>query len=521
VKPSIFNVYVPELADALRQCLLSSDVRHQDLAGSAIKQLRLKYPIDWGDAGRWTAIADPAGARKGLDEVEPILADPLLTELLARTVNVDRELELFLTGVRRALLLAELGAGVASGTITGFMSALAQQAHNNEYVFWCSDEEQRILDDLRHRATVEAEDSGAPGAALESLLLRIAMYASIDELAGAERWAGWPVEAWSPALRPIVQRQLLERAEERELARRIPVLREATDHVSRAVQALYERNPYPRWLSLPSRRALTLAERQRRITPGVRLPPALDDPEPRILIAGCGTGEQAISVARLCPAARVLAVDLSRRSLAYAARMARRLGAPNVEFLQADLLDLGTLEPRFAVIECMGVLHHMRQPARGLQVLVGLLAEQGLIRLGLYSRLARRYLVAARERFRALGREVSDDDVRRFRRELLRTGQPTELRRLESVLDFYSLSECRDLLFHVHEQRFTTGDLSDLVRQASLEFVGFEIGDENVRSAYLAEYPDDSALRNLAQWGRFEERHPDTFLGMYQFWCRK
>ena len=57
-----------------------------------------------------------------------------------------------------------------------------------------------------------------------------------------------------------------------------------------------------------------------------------------VLIAGCGTGQQAVQAALAYgPQARVLAIDLSAASLAYAARMAERFGARNVAFAQADL----------------------------------------------------------------------------------------------------------------------------------------------------------------------------------------
>ena len=45
-----------------------------------------------------------------------------------------------------------------------------------------------------------------------------------------------------------------------------------------------------------------------------------------MLIAGCGTGQHAIETAQRFPAARVLAIDLSLTSLAYALRKTREIG---------------------------------------------------------------------------------------------------------------------------------------------------------------------------------------------------
>ncbi len=70
-----------------------------------------------------------------------------------------------------------------------------------------------------------------------------------------------------------------------------------------------------------------------------------------MLIAGCGTGQQAIETAPRYSGARTLAVDLSLTSLAYALRKTRELGVPNLEYAQADILKLGAIGRTFDVIE--------------------------------------------------------------------------------------------------------------------------------------------------------------------------
>src|SRR5205814_5471700 len=104
-----------------------------------------------------------------------------------------------------------------------------------------------------------------------------------------------------------------------------------------------------------------------------------------ILIAGCGTGRHPIQVARAYPDVEILAVDLSLASLAYAARMTELLGISNIIYRQADILKLGDLDQRFAVVECSGVLHHLDDPLVGWRVLVKLLESDGLMRISLYS----------------------------------------------------------------------------------------------------------------------------------------
>src|SRR3989338_8516117 len=68
-------------------------------------------------------------------------------------------------------------------------------------------------------------------------------------------------------------------------------------------------------------------------------------------------------------------------------------GLTSVEYAQADLLKLGSLERSFDVIESVGVLHHLADPWAGWQVLLSLLHPGGFMELGFYSAAARRNIV--------------------------------------------------------------------------------------------------------------------------------
>jgi ubiquinone/menaquinone biosynthesis C-methylase UbiE len=93
---------------------------------------------------------------------------------------------------------------------------------------------------------------------------------------------------------------------------------------------------------------------------------------PEILVAGCGTGQNALNTALRFSNARVLAVDLSLSSLSYAMRKTKELKLSNIEYAQADIMELGSFERRFDLIECSGVLHHLGDPLAGWRMLVDL-----------------------------------------------------------------------------------------------------------------------------------------------------
>jgi hypothetical protein len=86
--------------------------------------------------------------------------------------------------------------------------------------------------------------------------------------------------------------------------------------------------------------------------------------------------------------------------------------------------------------------------------------------------------------------------------------------------DFYSMSGCRDLLFHVQEHQFDINQLSLVFKSLNLEFLGFLLPEPTVQ-IYKARFPDDNYMIDLEKWRLFEEENPDTFRSMYQFYVRK
>ena len=85
--------------------------------------------------------------------------------------------------------------------------------------------------------------------------------------------------------------------------------------------------------------------------------------------------------------------------------------------------------------------------------------------------------------------------------------------------DLYSLSELKDLLFHVQEHRFTIPQLKQCVEELGLKFCGFE-ADKIVSHFKLANADADDPY-NLDKWKAYEEANPSAFVVMYQFWCQK
>jgi tetratricopeptide (TPR) repeat protein/2-polyprenyl-3-methyl-5-hydroxy-6-metoxy-1,4-benzoquinol methylase len=434
----------------------------------------------------------------------PLAEDALLLALLTSAPNIDIALERFLTMLRGAML-RELAHNPAGSQAEHFAAALAQQCFINEYVFLPGEGELAAAKALAETADI------AP-----MQLLLVAAYIPLHSLADAEKLLE---RSWPAPVEAVLTQQLREPLQEQRLRADIPRLTGIENPVSRAVQNQYEENPYPRWVRpapevpntianfLSSKFPLAGFER-----PGPR---ALKD----ILIAGCGTGQCSIAKAQRFGAKHMLAVDLSLASLGYARRKSEELCLP-ITFAQADILELGTSGRQFDLIESLGVLHHLADPFAGWRALLSLLRPGGFMLLGLYSEMARRPVIAARALIKE--RELGDsaDDIRGFRQYLIRNGDPQAYASVLESEDFFSLSACRDLLFHVQEQRMTLAAIAGFIQSHDLNLLGFELEDA-LLAQYHQRFPLDRAATNLACWEAFEADHPGLFGGMYIFWVQK
>jgi len=448
-----------------------------------------------------------------------LAVDPLFLTLLESTLVADPEIELFLTFVRRAMLAYATQDAVAepeeNSDRFAFFCALADQSFTNEYAHAETAEETDCVEQL----CVEVAGRIRNGAPVRPLhIVAIACYRPLHAVETAENLlrGGWP-----DSLEALITRQIREPMAEVALRAEIPELTAIDDKVSMAVQAQYEENPYPRWVKVP----IALEARPLEVVFREHFPEIDVDADDRaehtdILVAGCGTGQHPINTARRFKNARVLAVDLSLTSLGYAMRKTRELGLGNIDYARADILELGTIQRRFDVIESVGVLHHLADPMVGWRILTSLLRPGGFMRVGLYSHFARQWVVAAREFIAQADYTASSADIRRCRQAIHALDDGEDIKKAVRQLDFYSVSTCRDLLFHVQEHRFTLLEIDSALQELGLEFLGFETHPVAHRR-FRAMFPKEANVPSLNLWHLLESENPDVFMGMYQFWVRR
>ena len=145
------------------------------------------------------------------------------------------------------------------------------------------------------------------------------------------------------------------------------------------------------------------------------------------------------------------------------------------------------------------------------------------MKIGLYSEIARQHIVLGRSLIAKKGYSTSSEDIRRSRQDIMAMAAHgnTQMAKICDLNDFFSTSECRDLLFHVQEYRFTLPEIEEALKSLNLKFLGFEMRNRNVEKKFKESHANNSALAALSLWHKFELDNPDTFISMYQFWCKK
>jgi SAM-dependent methyltransferase len=506
----------PDIRSLVAAALTEPWARPASLADAAIRLVKANTVV----ANSIARINDPAtkeitaASLFGAFGLTVLARDELLRALLQSTPICDPQLERLLTTLRFLLLQAAGEPKPLDPDLVALYSALAKQCYINDYVFAVSP----IEEELVSRACAAVANAVNAGVAIYPLVpVAIAAYRPLHTLPSAEQLLRTPVPM---PIAAVFDQQIREPVEEQKIRAALPKLTPIVDEISEQVQRQYESNPYPTWVKLGpvgnAKRIFAAVLERFLETDG-------DRNRLQILVAGSGTGQHSIETALSYPdGAQVLAIDLSSASLAYAVRKTREAGVTNIEYAQADILKLGSIDRSFDVIESSGVLHHLGDPLEGWRVLNSLLRPGGLMRLGFYSKRARRHINAMRDLISKGGYQPTPDGIRLARQTIIARAATDEAAAwIARSPDFYSVSACRDLLFHVQEHQFTIPQIGDFLAANDLQFIAFDVIQPQIREAYRQKFPQDPTATDLKCWDEFEAEHPHLFGGMYQFWIKK
>ena len=202
------------------------------------------------------------------------------------------------------------------------------------------------------------------------------------------------------------------------------------------------------------------------------------------MVAGCGAN-QAACFAFTNPSAKVVGVDVSQPSLDHQQYLKDKHGLKNLELHLLPIEELSALGLDFDLVVCIGVLHHLADPAKGMQALAGCLRRDGVASVMLYGRYGRIGVDLLASVFGELGLGQDDSSVQVVQEtvSVLPAEQPV-WSYLKNSTDLNADTSVVDTFLHGRQRCYTVTECIDLVTSAGLVFQ-----DWHFKSLY---YPQES-----------------------------
>ncbi len=436
-----------------------------------------------------------------------IINEKLFQLIVKKCLITDLNLEFYLTKIRKKLLKKFL-----SNTdnqffmkIYKFLIVFAEQKFFCEFIYHVTDEEKKLLKKLENK--IKKKDD-----ICELSILLISLYKPLNKCNYLQKKLVNYISK-SNEFKEFLKYVFHDPHTDKQASISMKSMSNFSNKTSQLMKRQYEENPFPRWrFTLRPIKGNDINEFTNRYSDTFFK-------KPEILIAGCGTGQQAMAWSAYKDS-KIYAVDLSSESLAYAIRKAKEKNIKNINFYHLDLLDLELLNKKFDIIISTGCLHHMEKPEDGLESLVNVLKPQGLIYLGLYSKRARSEIEWTRKYIQKRKIDVTEDNMRSFRTKILNS-ENKKLQSIRGLRDFFSLSNFRDLLFNYTEHTYDFIKIKELLESKKLNFIAFNEMNPNVKNSFKNHFPNENDEVNLELWDKFEKIYPKTFLSMYRFWVKK
>ena len=513
VRGITFTAYDENIAAYLLQMYEQITVHPKDISRAVISMLS-HHP----DISNALKLSESNHLVKNIHSIAIALSKiPLLIRTMELGPIADAKMENIFTQMRKSMLMEVINNQIPESVLP-FYSTLSIHCSINEYIYFESDEEKQELKKLINEIEIDLEHSTDLS---PSLFIILGTYRLLNSFS----WADQLLEHnWSDDINRVISEQIKDIKLDLRLSSQIIPLTPINTQNSETIRQQYEENPYPRWVKTDiydKPRTIQASLHLSKLSIPIKIQSLSSSPD--ILIAGCGTGQNAINTASRFLKCHVLAIDLSLNSLSYAIRKTQALGITNIEYRQGDILELNQLKTQFDIIESVGVLHHLNDSFSGFKILADKVKTNGLMKIGLYSETARQALSEAQQFVTEHQYTATAENIRQCRNDFFKMAIDSNLKMTEIIEynDFYSLSECRDLLFPALEHRFTLLQIEQMLNELNLTFIGFEFSNNIIRKQFLEVFPYDNALLSLPLWHRFELNNPEAFGGMYQFWVQK
>lgn len=446
---------------------------------------------------------------KKLHEVSNVL---LFHLIISDSIIYDLDFEKLLINLRKIIFM-NIEFLANSVSLYELIQSLALNSLFNDYIFYETNTEiekvtkleYKILDTIAQSQTLNGID-----------YIALSMYRNLSNY-------GWSNKLiFNNCSKQYVDNFINYPLEEKEIIDNIITFKEIENKMSLKVKNQYEVNPYPKWkfcnLNILGRK-IKLDEFLELENINFRLSKNKSNSRKSILIAGSGTGKEVIEYALTLDDCDIVTIDLCKTSLSYAIRKSREYNITNVTFLHGDILDLKSLNKQFDFIISSGVLHHMDNPLDGWKILTDILKKDGLMKVGLYSKIARLCIKNIQNEVSQFESHDFNTIIKKYRNSLIESND-LNFHNIKSFGDFYSTSALRDLVGHVNEHQFSLPQIEGIIDNLNLTFCGF-LNVNDIYTNFERFFGSKKDISNLKYWDILESNETQIFQGMYQLFLQK
>ncbi|ODN43761.1 class I SAM-dependent methyltransferase, partial [Piscirickettsia litoralis] len=416
--------------------------------------------------------------------VKAIFKENLLNHYLDKFLITSRVIEVFLIKCRKSIVRAISSKESNIFELMNIICLISKQAWQSEYIYYYSEGEIELLNSI-------LELNREKPYYLLSLMYFQPDVKTVDLI----RSLFVEDNVVDRLLETINIDNLIKKEKIREIVK--------INNDSEKVKEMYEENPYPRWTYFnfidQNIQVETILHKYCRPSNYSFLK---NKEQPRVLIAGGGTGFQPITLANSLDYSEFIVIDICQKSLQYAQYMAGKSGIENIDFYLADILNIEKEKiGLFDYIECSGVLHHLKEPLAGWKKLTNVLNKNGVMKIGLYSCLGRRKLNEFKTQHEYETSQYRVKDLYSIRNEILSNPQ-SDCSFFFNWKDFFSASCFRDLVSHVQESQYTIIRIKEELDYLGMEFLGFQILKPTY-NLFMSEFKYEKYLFDLECWDKF------------------
>lgn len=424
---------------------------HQKLANLAGGLLIAKYKLN--DAN---AILD----------LQCLLKDPLLLAALSKCVIPDIAMESLVRDLRKTLMQEISQSKQLRDEIVPFAIAIGHYANRTDYALMLDQEEELAVQALVHEVaetvhghwTIE-DVSGA--------LITLSMYEALYTLPCSAQLLREDLEAWPFGMQSLLNLNLYE------LSREHMQYYELFGFSHDALLDNGIKRASNRWQQLNSLSRSSLYTALAMALSGDQIPERFKDQPLSVLVVGCGSGQRAFYLAECFDNVTVYAVDPSQHNIAYANMKVRESGKDNVRFIHSELETALISEEPFDMIEFSEALNHVQNPQQVIAEWLPLLADDGLVRFNLHTRLVEdvRSVIIQLVKERRLS--PTADNIRHLRNAITQEASSGLWNALLTDERFYTATGCQNLFFQRFNHCFDLEQVDQLLKTCQLRFSGF------------------------------------------------